>query len=140
MATNPRSSTRKAAQFARRALKRRMFWFSADDDRALTDLMRLYRCQTKSQAVRLALSLAVSGRVADVSRRELDALDRRNPGAKDDPALNHVLTQLLRLAEAQPIDAGLNLPEDLSERLDDYLYADLRRGLADVNEGGVENR
>lgn len=48
---------------------------------------------------------------------------------------SHVLTQLLRLAEAQPIDAGLNLPEDLSERLDDYLYADLRRGLADVDDG-----
>ncbi len=139
MTTNPRSSTRKAAQFARRALKRRMFWFSADDDRALTDLMRLYRCETKSQAVRLALNLAVSGRVVEVSRREVNALDRRNPGAKDDPALNHVLAQLLRLAEAQPIDVALNLPEDLSEHLDDYLYADLRRGLADVNDGDVEN-
>ncbi len=120
-----------------------MFWFSAEDDRALAALMQLYRCETKSQAVRLALNLAMSGRVAELPRREVNALDRRNSGAEEDPVDSHVLTRLLRLAETQPIDAGLNLPADLSERLDDYLYADLRRGLVDGDggpESGAENR
>jgi hypothetical protein len=106
-------------------VERRLFWFDEDDDTALAAVMQRYRCKTKSQAVRLALSLVASGRAVDVSPAQVAARDYRqrekaNAAGKEEP---RVLLKLLQLAEDNPIHG---LPEDFSERLDEYLYGDLR--------------
>ena len=100
-------------------LTRRMFWFDKADDEALMTIMQLYRCQTKVQAVRLALSLTATSNPSPKAAPQ----PRKRRVTK--PA-QHALTALAEMATQTPL---LGLPADFAERLDDYLYGEMRAGL-----------
>lgn len=101
---------------------RRMFWFDQEDDAALATIMRAYRCQTKAQAVRLALSLIAAGQP---SLKNPTPQPRKRHATK--PIQKpHALTALAKMAAQTPL---LDLPSDFAERLDDYLYGEMRAKL-----------
>ena len=102
-------------------MSRRMFWFDQEDDAALATVMQTYRCQTKSQAVRLALNLTATSQPAP--QPALRPRKRRTAKPAQRP---HALTALISMAAQTPL---LDLPTDFAERLDDYLYGSLRAGL-----------
>lgn len=107
-------------------MERRMFWFDKEDDKALAKIMRQYRCETKSQAVRLALKMVADNSLTTPSERTIKAQDYRRRSTKPRKRKRqHILLRLAALAKHAPQD----LPEDLSERFDDYRFAELRANL-----------
>jgi hypothetical protein len=99
-----------------------MFWFDKEDDKALAVIMREYRCETKSQAVRLALKMAATGRSAYISDRAVQVSDYRLRKRKPSRTKQrHILLRIADLAQDAP-----ELPEDFAERFDEYRLAKLR--------------
>ena len=103
-------------------LMRRMFWFDKADDEALATIMQVYRCQTKVQAVRLALSLTATSTPSPKAAPQT----RKRRVAKPAQPAQHALTALAAMAAQTPL---LGLPADFAGRLDDYLYGEMRAGL-----------
>jgi hypothetical protein len=88
-----------------------MFWFDEDDDAALEAIREYYRCKTKSQALRLALGIALQTNGLTVRKK-------RKRKVKSVKAENFFDRALALSKEIQVT----GLPNDYSERLDDYLY------------------
>lgn len=116
-----------------------MFWFDETNDETLAAIQKHFQCKTKSQALRMALETYANS----LGLPRQDGLDpkrgskpKRNGGGDEtrEATPPDILTVLLDLSKTIPLD----LPEDYSERLDDYLYGDFRHGFEEATDGAGE--
>jgi hypothetical protein len=99
-------------------MERTTIWLSDEDKAAFVEVQALYGCESFSHAVRLAGRLALqTGRL----NMPLPPTSRFSK-TKRPPAAGNFFADLLELSDVIEIEG---LPEDFTERLDDYLYGDL---------------
>ena len=110
-------------------MDRTTVWLSPEDKAVFADVQAMYGCDTFSQAVRMAGRIALqTGRLNNTALSAPKvgrARKRRNPNTGS-AAHDSFFAHMLELADVIQLEG---LPEDFSERLDDYMHQEIREQL-----------